>query len=168
MLPLPPIPGLMPETHLGYRYQVLTKRDPVAVFTEVILPTITMETEDVKEGGQNKFIHKLPGRINAGTVKFKHGIAIVDMMMKWYVDVIEKQKYGKATDELIVVQLTPSPLPIPLPFPLRIWVFHDAYPIKWTGPQLQSSQSAAIVEEFEFAHSGITVENAATLASSLF
>ncbi len=156
-LPLPPIPGLSPETHLGFRYQVMSAKVPISIFNEVVLPTLTMETEDVKEGGQNKYTHKLPGRINAGTVKLKQGIVHVDLMMKWYVDVMTKQKYGKQQEMLIIVQYSA------LFIPLRIWQFENAYPIKWTGPQLQSGQSAAIVEEFEFAHSGVTIETAATL-----
>ena len=35
------------------------------------------------------------------------------------------------------------------------WEFSDAFPVKWTGPELNASQSAVAVETLELAHSGL-------------
>jgi phage tail-like protein len=38
------------------------------------------------------------------------------------------------------------------------WIFDNAYPVKWSGPQLKSSEAALAIEELEIAHHGFTVE----------
>jgi phage tail-like protein len=38
------------------------------------------------------------------------------------------------------------------------WIFKKAYPIRYGGPTLRSSESAVAIEELELAHSGFEVE----------
>jgi len=35
------------------------------------------------------------------------------------------------------------------------WEFSDAFPTKWTGPELNAGQSAIAIETLELAHSGL-------------
>jgi phage tail-like protein len=42
--------------------------------------------------------------------------------------------------------------------PLMIWNFRDAYPTKWVGPTLKSSDSAVLIEELTLVHHGFSVE----------
>lgn len=106
----------------------MSAKVPISIFNEVVLPTLTMETEDVKEAVRTNTPINFPEEINAGTIKLKQGIVHVDLMMKWYVDVMTKQKYGKQQEMLIIVQYSA------LFIPLRIWQFENAFPIKWTRP----------------------------------
>jgi phage tail-like protein len=38
---------------------------------------------------------------------------------------------------------------------IRTWSFVNAFPVKWTGPNFNVSQSALAVEQIEIAHEGI-------------
>jgi phage tail-like protein len=35
------------------------------------------------------------------------------------------------------------------------WEFYDAYPVKWTGPELRGDSNTVAVESIELAHNGI-------------
>jgi phage tail-like protein len=149
-IPLPPIPGLSPEVHPTFRFIVAIDAVPFSVFTQVVLPTLTMQTEDVKEGGLNTYIHKLPGRVDVSTVKLKSGVAHIDLMLSWYMMVY----YGQIAmaKRTAIITMIDS-----LMIPIMRWTFNDAYPIKWTGPTLDAGAATAAVEEIELAHSGFIV-----------
>jgi phage tail-like protein len=37
------------------------------------------------------------------------------------------------------------------------WNFRDAYPVKWSGPELRGDSNSVAVESIELAHHGISV-----------
>jgi phage tail-like protein len=39
--------------------------------------------------------------------------------------------------------------------PVRQWTFLMAFPVKWTGPTVQSTATEVAVESLEFAHEGL-------------
>jgi phage tail-like protein len=143
---------LLPEVNLGFRFMVTVSGVPLSAFTEVRLPTLTLETEEVKEGGLNTHSHKLPKTVNAGTVTFKHGIGRGSELLQWYL-LTHRGLWSMAQRTVNVIVLD-STFFMP---PVQIWTFWDAYPIKWVGPTLQAGQSAVLVEEIELAHSGYMV-----------
>ena len=38
------------------------------------------------------------------------------------------------------------------------WNFKDAYPVKWSGPELRGSNTEVAVETLELAHRGLTTQ----------
>ena len=36
------------------------------------------------------------------------------------------------------------------------WVWHGAYPAKWTGPEFDAAASAVATESVDFVHRGVT------------
>ncbi|MBW4436951.1 MAG: phage tail protein [Pleurocapsa minor GSE-CHR-MK-17-07R] len=149
-IPLPPIPGLTMETHSLHRFTVAIDVVPFSAFTECRLPTIQIETDDIKEGGLNTRIHRLPARVNAGTVVLKHGVAHIDFMMAWYM--LAMNHKIKLAQRTMIITMYDS-----LFIPLNRWTFINAFPIKWTGPTLASGTSAVAVEELEVVHEGFVV-----------
>ncbi len=145
-LPLPNMIDPMPTFLYGVVIDGITQ----AAFTEVTLPALRVETEDIKEGGLNQFIHKLPVRVNAGTLTLKNGIGIGDQLLKWYLQVAAGN-FGAARKS-VTIHLYGGVRKRPV---LSINLA-QAYPIRWTGPNLRAGESAAAIEEIELAHSGIT------------
>lgn len=139
------------EVHSGFRFMVKIGEKFSAYFTECTLPNLQVETMDVKEGGQNEFIHKLPVRVNVGTVKLRHGITKDVQLLNWYMMVLE----GKIKDATMSVTVTMSDS---MGKPIAIWNFVDAYPIKWTGPTLKAGDNAVAIEEIELVHHGFSVQ----------
>ena len=39
----------------------------------------------------------------------------------------------------------------------RTWTFADAFPVKWIGPQIDSSGGGIAIETLEIAHAGLKV-----------
>lgn len=138
------------EIHAGFRFVVAVDAIPLVAFTECTLPTLQVETEDVKEGGQNTYIHKLPVRVNAGTLRLKNGISRGDVMLQWYLQVLRGEM--SSAPRRVDLYMFDS-----LKIPLSHWSFNNAYPIKWVGPSLRAGESTVLVEEVELAHQGFAV-----------
>jgi phage tail-like protein len=148
---MPPV-GQPIEIHAGFRFVVQVDNINAAAFTECTLPRLQVETEDVKEGGLNSYIHRLPVRVNAGTVTLKHGITKSDELLNWYLEVLQgKLKNAMRAVTVIIFDSTRKTQ-------IAKWSFAKAYPIRWGGPTLRSSDSAVAIEELELAHHGFTVD----------
>jgi phage tail-like protein len=145
-----PITGAELEFHTSFRFMVSIEGLNVAAFTECTLPNLQVETEEIKEGGQNTYTHKLPVRINAGTITLRSGLTRNDALLKWYLQVL-KGDMKNATRTVTVVIFDS------LGKRVATWTFHGAYPVKWSGPALKTSDSVVAIEEIEFAHHGFEV-----------
>jgi phage tail-like protein len=138
------------EVNTAFRFTIRINNEDVAAFTECTLPTLQVETQDIKEGGQNRYIHRLPVRVNAGTLKLKRGLTKRSLLYVWYLKV-EDQTIKAARQDIEVVMYDISHKEF------ASWVFYQAYPIKWTGPTLKTDSQAFAFEEIEVAHAGFEV-----------
>ncbi len=121
-------------------------------FMEISGLEVSVETEDVTEGGQNSFVHKLPGRMTWPDITLKRGITQGDSLLKWM---------NKSSGEQFAAngnKLTRNTAAITLLGPggerLRTWEFDGAFPIKWTGPSFAVSSNDMAVEELVITHHG--------------
>jgi phage tail-like protein len=137
-------------SHSSFRFSVAVDGINYAAFTEFTLPSLTVETQDIKEGGQNTFAHKLPIRVTAGSATLKHGISTDFELLKWNLDVL-KGDMTSATRQITVVMYNETGLP------LMTWTFRNAYPVKWSGPQFKTDNNTVAIEEIEFVHHGFDV-----------
>jgi phage tail-like protein len=136
-----------------FRFLVFVDEVESGAFTEFQLPTLTIETQEIKEGGQNEFVHKLPVRMTPGTVTLKHGILYGSELFKWYMQVM-KGDMKNATRQVVVAMFDIAAEPEPI----MLWGFFNAYPIKWSGPTLKADDRAVAIETLEFVHHGFIVE----------
>lgn len=139
------------EVHGAFRFKVTVEGINFAAFTEFTLPSLQVETVDVKEGGQNTYVHKLPVRVNVGTAKLRNGVTGDLDLLKWYMQVLNGD-LENARRQVSVIMYDEYRRP------LITWNFRDAYPVKWTGPTLKSDTSGTAIEEIEFVHHGFEVE----------
>ena len=136
----------------SFRFMVIMGGIPMALFTEITLPTLQVETTDIWEGGQNEYQHHLPLRVNAGNVTLKRGITSMMEFMEWY-KLVQEGDIVNAKKDVTVVFFNVAHIPT------IVWNFRDAYPIKWSGPQLTSSSQDIAIEELELVHHGFEFEN---------
>jgi phage tail-like protein len=116
-----------------------------AVFTEVSGLGIEMAVEEVEEGGNNGFVHRLPGRCKVGNLTLKSGMTKSNEFLKWILDVGR----GKIVKQhLSIILYKPDGKES-----IR-WEFTNAFPIKWTGPQFKADETASAIESLELAHEG--------------
>jgi phage tail-like protein len=117
-------------------------------FTQVTGFSSQVDVLEYAEGGQNTFVHRLPTRTKQGNITLKRGVITSDTaLVTWY--------------QKTVVQAQPVTLVITLrdtaDKPIRTWNFINAYPIKWTGGDMNAGGTEFLTESLEVAHNGFTV-----------
>lgn len=145
--------SLMGEGIPNYRFLVNVDDIYFALFSEVTLPTLTTQTDDVIEGGQNHYIHKLPSRVDAGTISLKKGMSTTMDMLDWYMDVFNGNWQNARRSVMIVVFNT-------MRTPILFVYLANAYPVKWTGPTLKTDGAEVALDEVELAFTEIQVQYA--------
>lgn len=121
-------------------------------FHEVNGLEVTVETEEVVEGGQNGYVHKLPGRMTWPNITLKRGVTRSDNLLKWLQKSSGEQfaangnKLDRTTAAITLLDGDGTRL--------RSWDFDQAYPVKWSGPTFAAESAEAANEELEITHHG--------------
>lgn len=137
---------------IANRFVVEAKGITVGVFTEVDGLSVEIATEDLIEGGQNEYVHKLPLHTKWPNLVFKAGVVDSNTLYEWFEscsgDGLEGANY-KLDRRSGSVRLLDSTDKV-----VRRWTFVDAYPVKWTGPKLAATSSDVAAETLEVCHRG--------------
>ena len=139
------------QVHAAFRFAIQIDGITEAVFTECTLPALEVEIHQQKEGGLNNAVHQIPGRIKAGKITLKRGLASSSELLAWYVDVAQG-KIAPSQRKVSVVMYDSMSEEV-----LR-WNFDKAFPTKWTGPAFASDRNQVAIETLELAFQSIDVE----------
>jgi phage tail-like protein len=134
--------------------QFLFKVDGVEIgaFTEVSGLAVEVQVEELQEGGQNHFVHKLPGRMKWPNIVLKRGVTKSDSLFEWFSKSsgdgfsATGNQLERLGGEVVLVDAARNPL--------RRWEFSEAFPIRWKGPSFAASSNEVAMEELEIAHHG--------------
>lgn len=148
---MPPAAETLPPVHHAKNFEVDLQGLNVKLgfFTQVTGFSSQVDVLEYAEGGQNTFVHRLPTRTKQGNITLKRGVITSDKtLVDWY--------------QKTVVQAQPVTLVITLKDTtdqaVRTWNFQNAYPIKWTGGDLNAGGTEFLTESLEVAHNGFTVQ----------
>ena len=133
---------------MHYRFYVEIAGVPQAVFTEVSGLQIETEITEYEEGGNNDFVHRLPGRTKIGNITLKRGMTSSNELLQWFLKIAR----GSIDRRNVTVIMYDS-----AGKELFRWNFIEAYPVKWTGPQFTAASTEAAVETLELTHNGMTI-----------
>ncbi len=132
---------------LAFRFYIEIDGLIEAGFSECSGLQVETEVEDVREGGVNEYVYKLPKGNKHVNLTLKHGITSSDVLWKWHKQVISNG--GKLERKTVnVILLDPSGEET------WRWSFQSAYPVKWVGPDLKADGNAIAIESLEIAHHG--------------
>ena len=120
----------------------------IGAFTEVTGLAVQLEVEEIAEGGNNQTTIKVPGRLKWPNLILKRGITDNDSLFKWLAECSEKHGHKITKRNGSVTLLNSQHLEV------RSWKFHDAMPVRWTGPSFAASATALAMEELEVSHGG--------------
>jgi phage tail-like protein len=102
--------------------------------------------EEVNEGGNNQYIHRLPGRLKYQNVKLTRPLSAQSMKVPvWFASFEQgRKKRGQATITLrsghsIVVCR---------------WVLKEVHPVRWSGPTFSADTNGIGKETLEIAYHG--------------
>ena len=155
-----PLKGTEPDAIPELRFRVTIgapgdkNRDPnkkaeIGRFSECTGLTVEYEVFEYQEGGQNDFVHKFRGRAKFPNLVLKRGVTTEDALMMWF-----KDCQIEAKRKPIFIELLP---PEGGNVPVRMWAFKDAFPVKWTGPNLNANSNNIATEQLEIAHHGFAI-----------
>jgi len=117
-------------------------------FEEVSGLQVELETEDVVEGGQNRFTHKLPVRTRYSNLVLKRGVVTSGSDFgKWVAQALSRGLVRQGSAKTIVVQLLDEKRK-----PLLSWKVFGAYPLRWEHVPLNSTGNTVLTETIELSY----------------
>ncbi len=134
------------DPHLSCRFYVQIDGLPSAVFTEATGLQMETDVTNYPEGGQNDFVHRLPGRTQFGNIVLKRGFTRSNEFFAWY---IENTQGSFSTRHISIIAYSITGEEI------ARWDFMHAFPVRWVGPEFRGDNSLVAVETVELAHSGL-------------
>ena len=119
-------------------------------FQEVNGLSFEIETEEVREGGENRFSYKFPKRVKYPNLVLKRGLLKGTALLDWF-------KSAMSTYFTVVLyEFKPADIMITLldeaGQPAAIWNIVQAYPLKWSVSDLKASDNSIVVESIELAY----------------
>jgi len=127
----------------------------IGAFTEVTGLGVSIDVEELMEGGQNAYTHKLLGRMRWPNIVLKRGLTDSNALFTWLLK-FSGDGFNGAANKIKPETGSISVL-TPKGDPFRTWSLIDVKPVKWTGPRLAASSRDLAIEELEVCHSGFTV-----------
>ena len=128
-------------------------------FMEVGGLQVEIEVEEIEEGGQNSYTHKLPGRMSWPNITLKRGITQNDSLLSWLTASSGEQ--FAANGNRLARKTAAITLLGPGGERLRAWEFDGAFPVRWTGPNFDVASTDMAIEELEITHHGFRARDLA-------
>jgi phage tail-like protein len=137
------------DPYLGTRFFVEIDGIQHAGFSECSGLQVETEVTEYVEGGNNAFVHKLPGRSKFSNVTLKWGTTDSHGLWDWYQAVVRGQVERKDISVVLYNSVHEE---------VRRWNLREAWPAKWIGSPFSASSAQPSIETLELAHHGFEVE----------
>jgi len=128
--------------------------ESIGLFAEVSGLEVNVDTVAYAEGGENGYVHKLPGRLTWPNIVLRRGITNSDALFAWVNKTAgpkfesNHDKLERATAAITLIADDGTRL--------RSWEMQGAFAVRWSGPTLSAWDEGAATEELEIAHHGFT------------
>jgi phage tail-like protein len=107
--------------------------------------TVEYEIQEVKEGGNNEYIHRFPGRIKHQNLKLTRPIdQDTQKVADWLASVASDPR--RSTAEIAILDGGGGTV--------AKWRLQGIYPVRWSGPTLDTGTNAVALEVLELVHNG--------------
>jgi phage tail-like protein len=101
-----------------------------------------LDLEEVVEGGENRFVHRLPKAAKHPQLELKRGIAPANSpLVKWCQGVLEGGLNAPVRPQLLNVYLLDAEGDT-----VRAWEFANAWPVKWDVEDFKSTKNDVAIE----------------------
>lgn len=127
---------------LGFHFKVeFTGFSGEFEFQSVSGLTVDIETEEIAEGGENRFKHKIPVRTKYPNLVLKRGLLVNSEIISWCKSAVEDFDFLPID---IVVKLLNEKHE-----PLLTWNVVHAYPVKWSISDFNAEENKLVIETLE-------------------
>lgn len=132
----------------NFRFTVEIDGLAVAAFSEVTGFDATIDVVEYREGNDSMITpRKYPGLIKYGNITLKWGTAETLELFEWLTD-IQNGTIERKTVTITALDAAGSPA--------ASWRLINAWPVKYTAPDLNATASEIAMESIELAHEGLT------------
>ncbi len=138
-----------------FQFDGLDKEIVETRFQSVTGLSVDMQTETLKEGGENRFEHILPVRTKYEPIVLKRGLVTNSKLVKWSMDAIlnfDMRPVDLLVRLLSVQRADPNQPPEGIQ-PLMTWKVINAWPKKWSVSEFNAEQNALAIESLELHYS---------------
>ena len=127
---------------LGFHFKVeFTGFSGEFEFQSVSGLTVSVDTEEIAEGGENRFKHKIPVRTKFPNLVLKRGLLVNSEIISWCRSAMEDFDFLPVD---IVVKLLNEKHE-----PLLSWNVVHAYPVKWSISDFNAEENKLVIETLE-------------------
>lgn len=152
----------MSDSSIGFKGEVPTSTSfifevdgvSIGTFSEVSGLEVRIDVASYEEGGENGFVHQLPGRMHWPNIVLRRGVVQSDNFFAWVNKTsgpgfaANGNKLPRSTGAITAIGSNGSRL--------RSWELQQVFAIRWTGPRFAVGNADQLDEELELAHHGFT------------
>lgn len=132
------------------RFDVVIDGVDIGSFTGLDGLSAQYEVKTYAEGGENGFVHQLPGRLSFGTVKLTRPVHMPQSggLAAWFRDLADQRGLTRHSASIEAYNDNREMV--------ARWSFTGVWPVKYVGPSFSTQSGKVATEVFEFAHDGFT------------
>lgn len=138
------MPSNTDDPYAAYNFEVRIDGRPVAGFAEVSGLSMELQTVEYQEGGVDDHVHQLPGQAAHANLVLQRGLTRETALFEWVQTVMS----GTLDRRSVVLKLRRTHGGETV----WGWEFTNAYPTKWSGPDLTSGGGGMAIETVELAY----------------
>lgn len=118
-------------------------------FRDVSGLSYQVDTEELREGGENRFIHQLPTRVDFQSLTLKRGMITDSIVIEWVRNTLENFEFVPID---VMVSLLGSDHQ-----PIRSWQIKNAWPKKWTISDFNAQENNIVIETLELEYNNFRI-----------
>lgn len=146
------MPNYYPPVGFHFRVKILglPPNDNDVRFTEVSGLSLEMGTEELAEGGENRFVQKYPLRAKYPELVLKRGLLVSSEVIGWIRRCIEDYQIKPKNIDVDLLNEEHQPL--------FTWHVIGAYPTKWSVSDLNATNNAVVTETLQLYYQYFTID----------
>lgn len=146
------MPSYYPPVGFHFRVEVLglPPSDADVRFTDVSGLSVELVTEELSEGGENRFVQRYPVRAKYPELTLKRGLLVNSEVISWIRRCIHDYQIEPKNIDVTLLNAEHMPL--------LTWHVIGAYPTHWTVSDLNASNNAIVTETLQLFYQYFTTD----------
>ena len=113
--------------------------------------SVEYDYESFKEGGENRFEHKLPVRTKYADMVLKRGMLMGSAVLDWFTSAFRDRQFSPSDVNVILMNERGDPL--------RTWNVAHAVPKKWLVSDFNANENSLVIETMELTYRYFTLND---------
>lgn len=111
--------------------------------------SVEYDTESYKEGGENRFEHKLPVRTKYPDLSLKRGMLTDSNVIRWCLAAFQTRVIKPVVLNVTLLNEAHEPI--------KTWNVFNAWPKKWAVSDLNAQENSVVIETLDLSYSYFVV-----------